>query len=95
MSMLALCPMEPGGLIGLDGLSFLGDLAVLILLATPVVIIYVLWRIFVPPRDLPATNMLGLDPEADIGNRAGFCWSGIPIWKLAVYAVLTVMTLIY
>ena len=93
--MLALCPMQSGGLIGLEGLSFLSDLAVLILLATPVVIIYVLWRIFVPPSDLPAANILGLDPEADIGNRPRFCWSGIPGWKLAVYAVLTVMTLIY
>lgn len=93
--MLAMCPMEPGGLIGLEGPSFLSDLAVLILLATPLIIIYVVWRIFVPPIDLPATNILGLDPEADIGNRAGFCWSGIPAWKLALYALLTVMTLIY
>ena len=93
--MLALCPMEPGGLIGLEGLYFLRDVGVLIILATPVVIIYVLWRIFIPPQDLPATNMLGLDPEADIGNHARFCWSGIPAWKLALYALLTVMTLIY
>ena len=93
--MLAFCPMQPAGLIGLEELIFLRDLAVLIILATPVVIIYVLWRIFVPPSDLPAANMLGLDPGADIGNRARFCWSGIPIWKLALYAVLAVMTLIY
>lgn len=87
--------MQPVGLFGLEDKSFLLDLGVLILLATPGLILYVLWRIFVPPRDLPAANLLGLDPEADIGNRARFCWSGISIWKLALYAVLTVMTLIY
>jgi hypothetical protein len=94
--MMAFCPVSNGsGLTDLDGSIFFVDLAVLILLASPMVIIFVLWRIFVPPRDLPAANMLGLDPEADIGNRARFCWSGIPSWKLALYGVLTVMTLIY
>lgn len=93
---MALCPVSNGsGLTDLDGSVFFGNIAILILLASPIVIIYVLWRIFVPPSDLPAANMLGLDPETDLGNHAQFCWSGIPIWKLALYAVLTVMTLIY
>ena len=93
---MALCPVSNGsGLFDLDGSIFFLDTAILILLASPLIIIYVLWRIFVPASDLPAANMLGLDPEADIGNRARFCWSGIPIWKLALYAVLAIMTLIY
>lgn len=68
--MIGLCYPSDGMLIGLDGLSFFSDVGVLIILATPVMTIYVLWRIFVPPSDLPAANMLGLDPEAEIGNRA-------------------------
>lgn len=88
--MLALCPISYD-----FGSSFIIYLAIFILLSSPIAIIFVLWKIFVPPRELPAANVLGLDPEADIHNPARFCWSGIPLWKLALYAVLTIMTLIY
>lgn len=81
-------------LIGLEALSFIFYVAILLLIASPAIIMYGLWRIFVPPRDRPTANMLGLDPETSDPSR-DFCWSGIPLWKVILFAVLALMTLIY
>ncbi len=91
--MMLLCPVD-SNLTGLEAVGFFTDVAVLIILATPVAIIYVLCRIFVPSKDSLGANVLRLDPENTYSTRT-FCWSGTPAWKLALYALLTVMTLIY
>jgi hypothetical protein len=71
------------------------SLELLMILSFPSAVLYILWRVFVPPTNLPGANLLGLDPEADRENRSGFCWSGTPILKPILYFILAVMTLIY
>jgi hypothetical protein len=71
------------------------SLGLLIILSFPIAVLYILWRVFVPPANLPGANVLGLDPEADRANESGFCWSGAPILKPILYFILAVMTLIY
>lgn len=95
--MFALCPIDSydTGVTSVFTISETTDVGVLIILAIPVAIIYVLWRIFVPPSDLPAANILALDPENTGENFSTFCWSGTPVWKPIVYFVLAVLTLIY
>lgn len=95
MNMMLLCPISDPGLLGLEAGVFFATVGVLMILATPVIIVYTLWRIFVPPRDLPGANMLALDPESTGENLSRFCWSGTPLWKPIVYFVLAVLTLIY
>jgi hypothetical protein len=92
--MIALCPVN-SSLTGLDASSFFLDVGILIILATPVAILYVLWRIFVPGKHSPRPNVLNLDPENTSVPYRNFCWTGIPGWKVVVYAVLALMTLIY
>jgi hypothetical protein len=91
--MLALCPIGSGdSMTGLTDVGFFADVGVLLILATPVVIIYVLWKIFAPGKR--QASFLGLDPENAMKTDSGFCWSDFP-WKLALYCFLTIMTLIY
>lgn len=92
MNIMALGPINP---YGLESTCFFLDVGVLIILAVPVALIYVLWRIFVPPSDLPGASILALGPENTGENLSRFCWSGTPIWKRIVYFVLAVLTLIY
>ena len=92
--MVALCPVN-SSLTGLDAVGFFLDLGALIILVTPVIILYVLWRIFVPSKDSPRPNVLCLDPENTSVPCRDFCWSGIPGWKVVLCAVLALMTLIY
>jgi hypothetical protein len=92
--MIALCPVD-SNLTGLTAGSFFADVGVLIILATPAIILYVLWRIFVPNKNSPRPNVLGLDPENTSTPYRNFCWSGIPRWKVVLCAVLALMTLIY
>jgi len=95
--MMALCPIDTydRGLTGLESAGFFIDVGVLMILAFPVALIYILWRIFVPPNDLPGANLLRLDPENSSENLSGFCWTGAPIWKPILYFLLAVLTLIY
>ncbi len=92
--MIALCPINSDP-VGLEASGFFLDVAVLILLAAPVVMLYILWRIFVPDKNSPRPNVLGLEPENTSVPYQDFCWPGIPGWKVVLYAVLTLMTLIY
>ena len=75
--------------------DFWVGLAALVVLLVSLVFIYLLWRIFVTNQFSLGTNVLGLDPESDCST--GSQWNGPTIsgWKLALYSLLMVLTLIY
>lgn len=79
------------GLLGLDELAFVCDVGLLMIAATPAVIVYVLWRIFVTNRVSPAgTLILGLDENAATYTK--LYGRRIPWRALSIYVLTSAVT---
>ena len=79
------------GLIRLDELAFLGDAGLLMIAATPAIIVYVLWRIFVTNRVSPGgTLILGLDENA--ATYTQLYGRRIPWRALSIYVLTSAVT---
>src|ERR1044072_9804346 len=80
-----------GGLLGLDELAFFSDAGQLMIAATPAIIVYVLWRIFVTNRsNLGGTLILGLDENA--ATYAEMYGRRIPWRALTIYVLTSAVT---
>ena len=89
--MVSNCGGGYAGLLGLDELAFVGDVGLLMIAATPAVIVYVLWRIFVTNRVCPGgTLILGLDENAATYTK--LYGRRIPWSRLSVYILTSAVT---
>ena len=78
-------------LIGLEELEFIGTVGVLMMAATPAVIGFTLWRIFVTNRVSPGgTLILGLDENAATYTK--LYGRRIPWGRLSVYILTSAVT---
>jgi len=79
------------GLLGLEEFEFVQTVSVLMIAATPAVIICVLWRIFVTNRVSPAgTLILGLDENAATYTK--LYGRRIPWSRLSIYILTSAVT---
>ena len=84
-------PCTPG-LVDLDEVGFILDVLLLTILALPMSITYVLWRIFITNRRSPATSVLGLRMEHNSTTEARWYIPRISAARLALYTIMTVLT---